>query len=202
MSVYFAKICTIIPDANFIKSFKKNEIALKNKILTEGEGVLPQGAPSSPKISNLIGLSLDNRLNKLAVANSVKYSRYADDLTFSGNISDLEKIKKVATRIIKDENLYVNFSKTKLLIRGKPFFVTGLSVHNAKVTIPKKRKILIEHHLHHCLKNGVSMHLEISKIINRNFKDWLLGNIAFVHSVEKELGEKYFKQFNDIQWPI
>ncbi|MFN3785158.1 MAG: hypothetical protein ACK4R6_14675, partial [Spirosomataceae bacterium] len=68
--------------------------------------------------------------------------------------------------------------------------------------VPKKKKLEIEHHLYHCIKNGVQNHLTTSNITNRNFKDWLLGNIAFVNSVEKELAEKYFKQFNEIQWPI
>ena len=202
LSVSLAKICTIVPDNNFFSSFKKKEQHLKQKIEQDGLGVVPQGAPSSPKISNIIAISLDNRLQKLADKNNLNYTRYADDLTFSGTIKTLSKIKKVVYRIIKDENLYPNYSKTKILKRGNPFFVTGLSVHNDIVTVPKKKKLEIEHHLHHCIKNGVQNHLTTSKITNRNFKDWLLGNIAFVNGVEKELGEKYFKQFNEIQWPI
>lgn len=202
LSVSLAKICTIVPDDTFLSSFKKSEQHLKQKISEDGLGVVPQGAPSSPKISNLIAIKLDNRLQKLADKHGLNYTRYADDLTFSGTIETLSRIKKVVYRIIKDENLYPNYSKTKILKRGNPFFVTGLSVHNNSVTVPKKKKLEIEHHLHHCIKNGVQHHLTTSKITNRNFKDWLLGNIAFVNGVEKELGEKYFKQFNEIQWPI
>ncbi|QHN65949.1 reverse transcriptase family protein [Bergeyella cardium] len=203
LSVSLAKICTIVPDNTFLCSFKKKERHLKQKIQRQSNlGVVPQGAPSSPKISNLIAISLDNRLQKLANKHDLNYTRYADDLTFSGKIEILSKIKKAIYRIIKEENLYPNYSKTKILKRGNPFFVTGLSVHNNIVTVPKKKKLEIEHHLHHCIKNGVQSHLITSKITNRNFKDWLLGNIAFVNSVEKELGEKYFKQFNEIQWPI
>lgn len=202
LSVSLAKICTIVPDNTFLCSFKKKEQHLKEKIKQDGLGILPQGAPSSPKISNLIAISLDNRLQKLAKKHNLNYTRYADDLTFSGTIETLSKIKKIAYRIIKQEYLYPNHSKTRILKRGHPFFVTGLSVHNDKVTVPKKKKKEIEHHLYHCIKNGVRKHLEISNITNRNFKDWLLGNIAFVHGIEKELGEEYFKQFNEIQWPI
>ncbi len=202
LSVSLAKICTIMPDTTFLKSFKSAEIELKNRLLKMRQGILPQGAPTSPKLSNLISFRLDYRLNGLAVKNNVSYSRYADDITFSGSTEVLKQIKKSVCRIIKEENLFVNHSKTKILIRGNPFFVTGLCVNNSLVTIPKKRKIDIEHHLFHCIKNGVKMHLEISKIKNRNFKDWLLGNIAFVYSVEKELGEFYFKKFNEIQWLI
>jgi RNA-directed DNA polymerase len=202
LAVSLAKICTIVPDSKFLSSFKKKELELKSIIMSKLEGVLPQGAPGSPKLSNLITTSLDNRLSKLAVKNELCYSRYADDITFSGNIATLNKIKSTVYRIIKDENLFVNHSKTKILIKGNPFFITGLSVNNEKVTIPKKRKIDIEHHLFHCIKNGVEEHLSKCGITNKNFKDWLLGNIAFVFSVEKELGEKYFADYNKIQWPI
>lgn len=202
LSVSLAKICTLVPEKTFFSSFKKKEQHLKQKIKQDGLGIVPQGAPSSPKISNLISITLDNRLQKLADKNKLNYTRYADDLTFSGTIETLSKIKKIVYKIIKDENLYPNYSKTKILKRGNPFFVTGLSVHNNSVAVPKKKKLEIEHHLHHCIKNGVQNHLTTSKISNRNFKDWLLGNIAFVNGIEKELGEKYFRQFNEIQWPI
>ncbi|HEX8358189.1 MAG TPA: hypothetical protein VF610_12280 [Segetibacter sp.] len=86
--------------------------------------------------------------------------------------------------------------------RGNPFFVTGLSINNEVVTVPRKRKNNIEHHLFHCLKNGVEGHLKKSGSKNRNFKDWLLGNISFVYSIEKELGEIYFSEFGKIEWPI
>jgi len=202
LSVSLAKICTIVPDKFLFSSFKKKEQHLKQKIRQDSLGIVPQGAPSSPKITNLIAIKLDNRLQKLADKHKLNYTRYADDLTFSGTIETLTKIKKVVYRIIKDENLYPNYSKTKILKRGNPFFVTGLCVQNSIVTVSKKKKLEIEHHLHHCIKNGVLSHLTTSKITNRNFKDWLLGNIAFVNGVERGLGEKYFKQFNEIQWPI
>jgi RNA-directed DNA polymerase len=202
LAVSLAKICTVVPDDRVLFSFKKKELILKQRIEKSSEGILPQGAPSSPKLSNLIAVSIDNRLTKLAEKHSLHYSRYADDLTFSGSIDALKKIKKTVYRIIKDEDLFVNYSKTNLLTKGKPFFVTGLSVNNSHVTIPKKRKIEIEHHLFHCLKNGVEEHFSKSGITHRNFKDWLLGNIAFVFSVEKGLGQKYFDDFNKIQWPL
>lgn len=203
LAVYLAKLCTTEPEELFLNSFKLKENILRNKILSRiNEGFLPQGSPTSPKLSNLVAYNLDNRLYELAIKHNLKYSRYADDLTFSGNIDTLKKVKKVIYKIIVDENFFVNYSKTKFLIRGNPFFITGLSVNNENVTIPKKRKKEIEHHLHHCNKNGVENHLRISGIKNRNFKDWLLGNISFVYSVEKEIGQKYFDEYNKIQWPI
>ncbi len=201
VAVSMAKICTIVPSGSFINSFKKEEQGLKQYILNHGTGILPQGAPTSPKLSNIFCYQLDNRLTKFASKNGLKYSRYADDLTFSGNCEKISIVKKAIVKIIKDEKLYVNHGKTKILKRGSPFFVTGLSVNNSIVKIPSRRKKDIEHHIYHCL-NSVEKHIVTAKIKKRNFKDWLFGNIAFVYSVEKETGERYFKDFNKIQWPI
>lgn len=202
LAVYLAKICTVEPDKDFLTSFKKHEQSLKNIIANHGEGILPQGAPTSPKLSNLIARRLDIRLSGLAKTHNLKYSRYADDITFSGEIDALVKVKKIVYKAIGQENLFVNHTKTKFIKKGGRFFITGLSVNNEIVSIPRRFKKNIEHHLFYCIKNGVQSHLSSSKIKNRNFKDWLLGNIAYVFSVEKEVGQRYFDDYNKIQWPI
>lgn len=202
LAVSLAKLCTIIPDEMFISSFKNKENELKEYIISKNEGILAQGSPTSPKLSNLITINLDKRLTGLANKNGLKYSRYADDLTFSGNFKQLQKIKKVIYRIIKEESLFANHSKTKFVKLGGKFLVTGLNVQNDNSTVPKKKKKEIEHHLFHCKENGVENHLKTAKINNRNFKDWLYGNICFVFSIEEKKGIEYFKKFEDIQWPI
>ena len=94
-----AKICTVEPDLNLIYSFKKNEINLQNFIIDKNEGILAQGSPTSPKLSNLILINLDKRLTGLANKYGLNYSRYADDITFSGNIVQLKRIKKIVYHI-------------------------------------------------------------------------------------------------------
>ena len=202
LSVSLAKICTIIPDKMFLSSFRKNELDLKEYIMSKQEGVLAQGSPTSPKLSNLVSVILDKRLTGLANKNGLKYSRYADDITFSGNFKQLQKVKKTAYRIICDEAFFPNYSKTKIVKIGGKFLVTGLNVQNESISIPRKKKKEIEHHIFHCMTNGVEKHLKTLGITNRNFKDWLYGNICFVYSVENDIGEKYFQEFDRIQWPI
>lgn len=202
LAVSLAKICTFVPDGLILQSFKKKEKALYEALLKNNEGILAQGAPSSPKISNLVCQSLDRRLKGLAHTQSLNYSRYADDLTFSGDYESLKRIKPVVSRIVHEEHLFVNHSKTQFIKKGGKFFVTGINVDNNKSTVPRKFKKKIEHHLYHCNKNGVEAHIIKCKINNRNFKQWLLGNIAFVFSIEEELGQKYFDEFNKILWPI
>lgn len=208
LAVSIAKLLTTEPDSFFFKTFKKNEQPLKNYL--QGlekknlftEGVISQGAPSSPKLANLVCRNLDKRLHQLAVNNNLAYSRYADDLTFSGDLEILKKIKKTVSHIVKDENLFINHSKTKIIKSGGKFLVTGLNIENDKVTVPRIFKKEIEHHLYHCLNNGVMNHLAKASIPNRNFKEWLLGKIAFVHSIEKDVAAVYFEKFNRINWPI
>lgn len=208
LSVSLAKLLTIEPDSFFYKTFKKNEFPLKNYLEylqrknLSAEGIISQGSPSSPKLANLVCRSLDNRLNKLAIKHQLNYSRYADDITFSGDLDKLKNIKKTISYIIQDEKFFVNHSKTKFLKPGGKFLVTGLNIENNKVTVPRKMKREIEHHLFHCLNSGVSQHMSRAGIPNRNFKEWLLGKIAFVHSIEKDIAAVYFEKFNKINWPI
>lgn len=107
------------------------------------EGYLPQGSPCSPIISNLIGGILDNRLNDLSKRYNCTYSRYADDLTFSTNISifpselydtENDSIGKKLSKIIKDSWFEINTSKTRLTFEKNRQEVTGLVV-NRKVNI-------------------------------------------------------------------
>lgn len=202
LAVSLAKICTIVPDEMFVSSFRKKEAELKEYIISKNEGILAQGSPTSPKLSNLITINLDKRLTGLANKNGLNYSRYADDLTFSGNLKQLQKVKKVIYRIIREESLFPNYSKTKFIKLGVNFLVTGLNIQNNISTVPRKKKKEIEHHLFHCIDNGVENHIKAGKINNRNFKDWLYGNICFVFSIEEKKGIEYFKEFEKIQWPI
>lgn len=201
-AVYLAKVCTIVPDNNFFIAFKQNELKLRDQIHGSGQGILPQGAPTSPKLANLVARRLDKRLTGLAEKYQVAYTRYADDLTFSGERATLQVMKKVVYRIIRSEGFFVNLGKTKTLVRGNKYLVTGLSVDNAEVRVPGHIKKEIEHHIFHCVKNGAHIHMIKSGIKNRNFKDWLLGKICFVYDIEEETGRRYLEDFKRIQWQI
>lgn len=93
--------------------------------------VLPQGSPASPVLTNMICERLDNKLMKLARTYNVKYSRYADDMTFSSmhNVyqKDGEFLSKLYS-IIEDEGFVINEKKTRLQKRGSRQDVTGLNV--------------------------------------------------------------------------
>ena len=101
-------------------------------------GHIPQGAPSSPIISNLICRRLDSRLFKWSISKNLSYSRYADDMTFSTNMyCDFDSYISIIRKTINEEGFETNESKTRLLTKDKRQIVTGL-VLNRKVNIKKR----------------------------------------------------------------
>ena len=121
------------------------------------DGSLPQGAPTSPRLSNLVNFHLDARLAGLAQSLGLAYSRYADDITFSGPARRDNKTGRATSvisfvkQILHEEGRYVLHTDRKLRIarRHDPQIVTGLVV-NAKVNLKRdvRRKLrAVEHHL-------------------------------------------------------
>lgn len=106
----------------------------------EKQNVLPQGAPTSPIITNVVCQKLDRKLNKLANNFGLKYSRYADDITFSSMHNVYQKDGEFSKRlqeIITEQNFHIKESKVRLQRRGFRQEVTGLIV-NEKVNVTKR----------------------------------------------------------------
>lgn len=107
------------------------------EIREEGDGrqkayyVLPQGAPTSPIITNMICDNLDRRLAGLAKRFGLRYSRYADDITFSSMhyvYQETGEFRKELERIITEQGFKINSNKTRLQKRGSRQEVTGIIV--------------------------------------------------------------------------
>lgn len=110
------------------------------KAVDEDKYVLPQGAPTSPIITNMICGTLDRRLKGLAKRFGLKYTRYADDITFSSMHNVYEKTGvfwNELERIIREQNFTINENKTRMQKRGGRQEVTGLIV-SEKVNVPRK----------------------------------------------------------------
>ena len=93
--------------------------------------VLPQGSPCSPVLTNIVCHNLDWKLSGLARRFRLRYSRYADDITFSGNHNVFREDSEFMTefhRIVKEQNFAINQKKTRLQKRGSRQEVTGLVV--------------------------------------------------------------------------
>ena len=103
-------------------------------------GVLPQGSPCSPILTNIVCRNLDRKLLGLAKRFNLKYTRYADDITFSSDYNVFQKDSEFMlefTRIVAEQNFEINDKKTRLQKNGQRQEVTGLLV-NRKVNIAKE----------------------------------------------------------------
>ena len=112
------------------------------KLVKDGKKgcVLPQGAPTSPLLTNAVCDFLDKKLRQLSSRNGVKYSRYADDMTFSSmhNVYQEDNtFMKNLFSIIKEERFTVNPDKTRLQKKGERQEVTGLTVNDKVNTVHK-----------------------------------------------------------------
>lgn len=108
--------------------------------VARSERRLPQGAPTSPAVTNILCRGLDARLAGLAASLGFQFTRYADDLTFSGPAEARQHVGRLLRRlkkIVADENFEVHPDKTRVLHRGRRQEVTGLVV-NDRVTVPRK----------------------------------------------------------------
>ena len=119
-------------------------------------GHLPQGASTSPIVSNLVCAGLDTDLTRYASVQKMRYSRYADDLTFSGEAPpDLAAIR----RIVEQHKFKLREDKVRTQWRGKSQYVTGLSVGDAsgpRVPLRMKRQLRLE--LYYATKYGIEDH--------------------------------------------
>jgi RNA-directed DNA polymerase len=116
------------------------ELDGRNYYLAQSERHLPQGAPSSPALTNVLCRRLDRRLEGLATSRGFVYTRYADDLTFSTTdpekLRDIGNILQGATSIIAHEGLTVHPDKTRILRQSQHQEVTGVVV-NEKLNIDR-----------------------------------------------------------------
>lgn len=200
LSVELAKICTASISEYKLEQLSEIEQEYFHDLYSRRESFLVQGAPTSPGISNIICKRLDNRLSKLANKCGANYSRYADDMTFSGDANNIPHIG-ILKKIITDEGFNINWEKVGKYKIGQKQMVTGLLIDN-RVRIPKKFKKDIYRHLHFCKKYGVSSHFERISPGKGYRKEWILGKILYVHSIEPEEAKKMMKLVSQINWEI
>lgn len=179
------------------KGYTKKVSYYLTKLLTK-DGVLPQGSPASPMVSNIVALKLDKRLSCLAKKYNAEYSRYADDITFSGkrNITNMISLVK---DIIEDENFKVNENKIRYAYYYQRQEVTGLIV-NEKVSVSKAYIRELKKEIFFCQKYGVNSHLQRINCSKSFYKEHLFGKAYFVYMVEEDLGTKLLIELNKIEW--
>jgi RNA-directed DNA polymerase len=146
-------------------------------------GSLPQGAPTSPCLSNLLSFHLDKRLAGFAIRNNIRYTRYADDLTFSGDFEPGSVIRLVR-KILNDDGLALNDDKTRLMQRHNRQEVTGIVV-NDKMQAPRLTRRKLRQAIYYIEKFGIDSHMEFTKNEKANYDKHLYGIANFILFVNK-----------------
>jgi RNA-directed DNA polymerase len=164
-----------------------------------GRPHLPQGAPTSPALANLCMYRADSRLSGLARAAGADYTRYADDLAFSGG----EQFARAADRfaahvaaILREEGFRVNHRKTRVMRRGVRQHLAGV-VTNEHVNVLRADFDRLKATLTNCANHGP--HTQNRKGLP-DFRAHLAGRVAFVGLINPQKGAKLRKIFERIQW--
>ncbi len=187
VATLLALLCTEAPREVVNHDGKDYYVAL-------GPRCLPQGAPTSPALTNTLCLRLDQRLAGLAKRYGWRYTRYADDLTFSlprahDGDEHVGTLIGLVTRIVEDEGFTVHPDKTRLARQGRRQKVTGLVVNgDQKPRVPRTLRREMRAALHN-LKCGKP--LKEGETLAR-----LAGYAAYIHMTNPELGTKMLEAFN------
>ena len=183
-----------------------------------GDRALPQGAPTSPALTNIVCLNLDRRLTGLAEKLGLRYSRYADDLTFSVPAIDdaqpksstkatASTVKKQADmqhnkligqligsvhKILREEGFALNNDKTRVIRKGSQQQVTGMVVNGQGVPrVSRQIKKMLRAAVHNLEAGG---QLRADETFNT-----LSGYAAWIASAEPELGHIYLDRIERLQ---
>lgn len=151
---------------------------------------LPQGAPSSPAITNIILSEFDEKIGQWCTKHGIAYTRYCDDMTFSGDFDPAEVIQFVRLEL-KKMGYLLNDQKTKVQRPGQQQTVTGIVV-NEKLNIPVDYRRKLRQELYYCRKFGIQEHLQKIglDIPSDTYRMQLLGKVNYVlqlHPDDKDM---------------
>lgn len=161
---------------------------------------LPQGAPTSPALANLAAHSLDRRLTGLAATVHASYTRYADDLVFSGGPELARQAERFAAQvgaIALETGFALNHRKTRIMRQGVSQRAAGL-VLNRHPNVPRRDFDALKATLHNCVRRGPDGE-------NRegvaDFRGHLRGRIAYLTQINPVRGARLMALFEQIPWP-
>jgi len=183
ISTLLALICTEPPRVEATFDGHKSFVAL-------GERFVPQGAPTSPALTNLLCRRLDARLGGLAAYAGFIYTRYADDLVFSSaqNEARVVSLQRGVLKVLESEGLVVNPDKVAILRRGARQSVTGLVVNNGDGPRVSRRDLKrFRAVLHDIETNGAQA---VSEKMGQSAQSYARGYLSFIHMISPEIAAK------------
>jgi hypothetical protein len=160
---------------------------------------LPQGAPTSPALANLAAFRMDVRLAGLARAHGAAYTRYADDLAFSGDAgleTRVDRLIGAAGAIALEEGFAVRFRKTRVMRSGRRQQLCGITI-NRRPSLPRAELDRLKAILHNCARHGPATQ-------NRggvaDLRAHLSGRVGWAEMVHPARGAKLRRLFDGIAW--
>lgn len=172
-----------VKDKVFPEEIYAEPLRILLTMLCYHKDVLPQGAPSSPAITNIIMYEFDELIGQWCQDRSIAYTRYCDDMTFSGDFDPAEVIRFVRLEL-KKMGFLLNEQKTKIQRPGQQQTVTGIVV-NEKLSTPAAYRRKLRQELYYCRKFGIQEHLQKIglEIPEDIYRMQLLGKVNYVLQV-------------------
>lgn len=174
------------------------------------EGMLPQGAPSSPMLANLVMRHADERLASLAERAGMRYTRYADDLAFSsprGSSTTLEQVRNFRAwvlQILKEHGFQPNLRKTVIRGPGSRRIVLGMLVDGDQPRLSREFKNNLRLHLHYLSspRHGPAAHALARKTGVSSMYHHVRGLISWAQWVEPDYAAEVLTRFRAVDWPL
>lgn len=212
LSFELARICTkkrvMLPSRSkkWISTRRRETISAYAQLL---QGFLPQGAPTSPMLSNLASLRLDQEIHKFCAREGFIYTRYADDIVLSIH-RDVKKnecsnIINKLYRVMASNGLSPNKTKTIVLHPGARKVILGLMLTDKGVMLTKEFKSRLRQHLFFLNSENVgpvehAQHKGFVSIIG--LRNHITGLLSFAKAVDKSFASKCQADFDKVIWPI
>ena len=169
------------------------------------DGRLPQGACTSPCLSNLCMSGIDREIQDYCREKGLRYTRYSDDMTFSGERADVRALVKQVERILRKRGFSLNYRKIHVEGKGKRHKVTGI-VCNDKINTPTDYRRKLRQEMYFLQKFGPAEHLkrlddpryrnDAGEADVEKYLSALQGRVAYVLQVDPENGE--FSRYRDL----
>lgn len=213
ISFELARLCTIASPNHSPRRLLENwRVKKKYKAITEYDqlllGYLPQGAPSSPLLSNLVMRECDNKISIIAKKYKLKFTRYSDDITLSTRSSKFtrkiaKEVVKEVSQILSKQGYLPHFKKTKIIPTGAKKLVLGLNVDGSMPLLQKEYKDRIRQHLYYLKKLGPVNHVLARGFDSIwGFKAHLRGMIDYANMIEPSYAKDRLDEFKAIDWPV
>jgi RNA-directed DNA polymerase len=209
LSFQLARLCTRLPTYKSRKDiFRRKAVLARGVMQNEWIGFLPQGAPTSPQLANLVMRRFDRRMSALSRTAGLRYTRYSDDLIFSttGSFSrDLAKdFVHQAYDVLGAFGFEANRTKTSITAPGARKVVLGLLVDRDKPRLTRDFRANMETHLHYLERPDVGpvAHARVREFDSvTGMRNHLLGLIAFARQIDRPYGDGLKSRIHAVAWP-